>query len=366
MEEAPVDESPHDPPARPRRLTFGFATALAIVGAVVLSVVLAGAVSAASQPLGWALACAVVAGLIRPLVDFLGRRMSNGLAVILTLLVLALVVGGAWAGTLATVTDNVDTLTEEAPEAAAQIEVDNQAARDFELEARVTAFVDDLDSRLGRGAQVTRSASTVSSYVVSGILVIFLIVYGPRFTHGAVDQIDDPDERSRISTIGSEAVSMWRRYVLSTLVQVIVVTLLAWLVLWAVDLPAPFVLALIIGGFSAIPYIGVVLGGLPAVLFALATADTPRILVVLALILVLQAIEALIVRPRVDAASLYVGPALPLIVTLVGWSFYGLGGAVYSVILLILALAVADAVAAHPSDGLDPAPTAESPGTAPV
>jgi predicted PurR-regulated permease PerM len=58
----------------------------------------------------------------------------------------------------------------------------------------------------------------------------------------------------------------------------------------------------------------------------------------------LQLFEVLIVRPRVDERTLYVGPALPLIVALIGWEIYGLGGAVYSVLLLILVLAFADAI----------------------
>ena len=135
--------------------------------------------------------------------------------------------------------------------------------------------------------------------------------------------------------------------------QALVLTLVAWPVLWALDLPAPFVLALIIGGFSFIPYLGVFVGAIPTLLFAMATAEPARIWSVLALVLLLQLFEALVVRRRVDPSSLYVGPALPLIVALVGWSLYGLGGAVYGVILLVLALAVAEAVADHPADQPD-------------
>ena len=189
-------------PGDPRRLVFGFGTAMAIVLAVLLAVVLGGAVSAASQPLAWGLACAVVAGLSRALVDRFGRHMSNGLAVLLTLLVLLVVFGGAWLGSVATVTDNVETLTEEAPAAAAEIEADNKTARDFELEERVTAFVDELDSRLGRDAQAGKSASTISSYLVSGILVIFLIGYGPKFTRARSTRSTTPvaDNGSRSSS----------------------------------------------------------------------------------------------------------------------------------------------------------------------
>jgi predicted PurR-regulated permease PerM len=353
-----VDEpgvrAPDEEPARPRRLTFGFATALALVGTVLAAIVLAGAVSAASQPLGWALACAVVAALVVPLVGFFERRMHRVPAVLLTLLVLLVVLGGAWAGTVATVTDNVETLVDDAPAAAAEIEVDNEAARDFELEDRVTAFVEDIDARLGRGAAVGRSASTVSSYLVSGILVVFLIAYGPRFVAGGLDQIDDPARRRRVATIGADAVHRWRRYVLATVAQALALTLVAWPVLWGLDLPAPFVLALIIGGFSIIPYVGVLIGAIPTLLFALATAEPARIWSVVGLVLVLQLFEGLVIRRRVDPSSLYVGPALPLIVALIGWSLYGLGGAVYGVILLVLALAVAEAAAVHPADDAEP------------
>jgi predicted PurR-regulated permease PerM len=60
---------------------------------------------------------------------------------------------------------------------------------------------------------------------------------------------------------------------------------------------------------------------------------------VITLVIALQLFEALVVRRRVDGRMLYVGPALPLIVALIGWDIYGLGGAIYGVLLLILALA---------------------------
>ena len=89
---------------------------------------------------------------------------------------------------------------------------------------------------------------------------------------------------------------------------------------------------------------GVVVGGVPALLFAAGTLDLWRVAVVITLVIALQLFEALVVRRRVDGRTLHVGPALPLIVALIGWDIYGLGGAIYGVLLLILALAFADAV----------------------
>jgi predicted PurR-regulated permease PerM len=75
---------------------------------------------------------------------------------------------------------------------------------------------------------------------------------------------------------------------------------------------------------------------------------------VLVAILGLQAVEALVLRPRIDGRSLRVGPALPTIVVLIGWQLYGLGGAVYGVVVLIGLLALADAAASED----EPAPAA--------
>jgi len=235
-------------------------------------------------------------------------------------------------------------LKNEAPAAAAELEADSEIARDFRLEERVTNFVADLDEQLGTRAQVERSTSTISTYVVTGVLTMFFIAYGDRMVAGALNQLRDENRRERVDKVASTAVDNWRRYSLTAIAEVIAVTIIAWAVLWAIGLPAPFVLALLIGGFSIIPFAGVVFGGAPAMLFAAATAEVGNVLVVLALVVSIQLLEVFVVRGRVDRFSVYLGPALSMIVGLIGFQLYGLGGLIYSVLLLILLLAIADSV----------------------
>jgi predicted PurR-regulated permease PerM len=267
--------------------------------------------------------------------------------------------GLAWGGAVNTVADNFEALKEEAPIAAAEIEADSEIARDFGLTRRVEQFVAELDEELSTSAVLQRSASTVSTYVVTGILVLFLIGYGQRFVRAGLAQIDDERRRAHIARVGARAVRDWQVYVWAALAMAAVITLLAWLLLWAIDVPAPFVLALFIGGFSLIPLSGILLGGLPALLFTVATLEPAEIAAVLAFLIAAQLVESLVVRPRIDRGSVAVGPALPLIVGLLGWEIYGLGGAVYGVLLLILGLAVMDAIAAD-----DTPDTAASPESA--
>jgi predicted PurR-regulated permease PerM len=167
---------------------------------------------------------------------------------------------------------------------------------------------------------------------------------------GGLRQIRREERRRRWAAIGRRTVHAWRVYVLASLAQVTVIALVLWFVFWAVDLPAPFVLALIAAGVGAIPYMGILVGGLPAVLFAAATTDPETIVAVLSAVIVLQAVEGLVLRPRIDGRSLRLGPALPAIVALIGWQLYGLGGAIYGVVVLIGLLALADAVAAQEGD----------------
>jgi predicted PurR-regulated permease PerM len=338
------------------RIELTLLTAGLIVLAVAAAFVLADLLQAAQRPLGWFVACALVAALIRPVVDALDQLVPRWLALVVTVLGLALLLAGARAGFAATVADNVDTLRQAAPEAAADIEADNQWARDFRLEERVTRFVEDLDERLGQSAQLRSSATTASTYVVTGILMVFLVVYGPRMVDGALRQVRRDDRRRRWAAIGRRSVHAWRVYVLATLAQVTVIAVVLWLLFWTVDLPAPFVLALTAAAIGAIPHIGLLVGGLPAILFAVATTEPERIAAVVIAIVALQALEALVLRPRIDGHSLRVGPALPTIVVLIGWQLYGLGGAIYGVVVLIGLLALADAAASDDADDGDLAP----------
>lgn len=180
----------------------------------------------------------------------------------------------------------------------------------------MTALVEDLDERLGTQAQLERSTSTASTYVVIGVLTMFFIGYGTKLFSGALGQIRNEQRRTRVTRVMHHAATKWRRYSLVAFGQAVVVTLVSWLALWAIDLPAPFILGLLIDGFSVIPFAGAVVGGVPALLFAAATLDVGRVVAVIALVLAVQLFEVLVVRRRVDSATLYAGPALPLILAL--------------------------------------------------
>jgi predicted PurR-regulated permease PerM len=330
----------------PRRTTVtpvwasvSLGSTLLVIGAVVAAIGLAGMFVAARRPLAWAVAASVAAWLLSGVVDLLGRWVPRRLAVFMTVLGLVLVAVGGWVGARATLAAEVDRLRRTLPAAASDLEVRFRAAADFHLAERTRVFVDDLDDRFGVHAQLTSGAGTASAYLVSGILVLFLLAYGRRFVSAALRQIGDPARRASVAAVIDRASHAARTYLLIVLAQAIVITAVCSAVFFLLGLPAPFVLALLVGWLSAIPYLGILLGGLAPLLVAVTELHLLTNLVLAAVLVGLQTVEVLAVRPRADR-TVRVGPALTLVGILIGFELYGFGGAVYGTALLVLFWAV--------------------------
>jgi putative heme transporter len=332
-------DGPRRTPVRPLWVSVSLGSTLLVIGAVVAAVGLANLFVATRRPLAWAAAASVAAWLLSGVVDILGRWVPRGLAVVVTVLGLALVAGGGWVGVRATLAAEVDRLRRTLPAAASDLEARFRAAADFHLAERTRVFVNDLDDRFGIHAQVTAGAGTASAYLVSAILMLFLLTYGPRFVSAALRQIADPARRASVTAVADQASRAARAYLLIVLVQAIAITAVCSVVFYLLDLPAPFVLGLLVGWLSAIPYLGILLGGLAPLLVAVTEPHLLTYLVLAALLIGLQSVEVLAVRPRADR-TVRVGPALILAGILIGFELYGFGGALYGTALLVLFWAV--------------------------
>ena len=312
-----------------------------MIGAIGFAFVLGNVLVASRRTIAWTFATVVVAWLLWAVIAVLDKWMHRWIAVLLTVLAVVALTAGTWVGVIANLRTEVRRVRVSLPAAAERLERRYDAAADFRLAERVQSFVREIDRRVSTGAAVSKAAGTVPTYFVTGVLLLFFLAYGPRYLAGALHQIRDPDRRATVAGVFSRASDRARSYVLTTLVQVAVLVAVGALVFYAVDLPAPFVLGLILGSLSAIPYIGAVLGGIPAILLAAADPDERVLFTVVAMVVCAQFGEGLL-RRRLDPRTVRVGPALVLIVSIIGFRLYNFGGAVYAVIALVFVLALLD------------------------
>jgi predicted PurR-regulated permease PerM len=327
------------------RLSWG--GALTIVATIVSLIVLRGVFVAAHRPLSWALAAAVAAVLLDPVVDRLARHIRRVPAVLLTFLAL----GAVGVGTTYLVFDEVqqalDRLETAAPEAAADVEARDdrlgEIARDANLGERVDSFVTVLQERVtGRDDVLRTTAGTAPTYLVSAILTVFLMTYGPRMATAAVKQDPDEARARRTALIVGAAVARARRAVVLTVCLAAALGLAGTAVALWLDLPAPSAVGVSIAVAALFPPVGLLAGSVPLLLLTLGFRSGVTALVLLGVVLVLQAVDSVVVRGQIARRSVHFGLLVPWVVALLGYSVYGVGGAAYGVMLAVFGVAVLD------------------------
>jgi len=328
-------DGPRRSSARSLQVTVTLSSVLLVIGAVVAAIVLGNVIDAARRPLAWVVAASVIAWLVSGVIDIFARRMRRPLAVATTLVALVLLEVGGAGGERATLGVETDRLSTTLPAAARDLEARFHVAADFRLAERTQAFVDRLHDRFGTHAQIIGAVGSLSTYVVTGILTLFMLVYGSRFVAAALEQIDDPTRREALSAILRNASSAGRLYLLIVLAQAAAVVAVCSVAFYLLSLPAPFVLALIVGWLSVVPYFGFVLGGF-APLIAAATRSHAYTYIILSVLLVgFQVLDVTVVRPYAERRSLRVGPTMILIGVLLGYDLCGFAGAFFGMTILV-------------------------------
>ncbi len=333
-----------------RRSTVRFTatSAALLVLALLVALVLRNVFSAAHRVIGWGLACAVVAIMLKPAITALSRFVPKVVALLLAGLAIAAVASALVYGVFGDLEQETRTLQRRGPAAAAQLEdrADRigSVARDLRLTERAEDAFEGLEQRFGIDEAVIASAAgTVPSYFVCFILTIFFVLYGSTIVKGGIDQVGDAGRRRRIEQVLQVGVERGRAYLWWSLLQGATIGALVFAFAELVGLPAPTVLALVAAVAATVPYIGILIGLVPTVLMA-AGLESPAVAgALLAVGLAAQAVETLVVRRAVDRRTLHVGPAIPVIVGSIGLEVYGIGGAVYSAAVAVLLLAMSDA-----------------------
>jgi predicted PurR-regulated permease PerM len=325
-------------------------SAVLAVVAVVLAILAQRLFVAAHQPLSWAVAAAVVAVLIDPVVDVLDRRLPRILSVIIALLVAAVATWGVIYVAFDDLSSGVDRLSESARDAAAELEARDdsigEAARDVEAERRVDLFVDALDERVtGTEDVLASTAGTAPIYFIGGILTLFFMSYGPRLARSAVDQLPDPRRREGIESVVTRALRRSRRAILLTGAEGVVGGLAVAGAASLLDVPSPAALGLVAGVMATLPHVGLVLGAVPLILLVLALKSEVVTVVTVVVVLACQLGDSFWLRRRISLHSVHIGLLVPWVVALVAYEVYGVGGAAYGLALAVFGLAILDELA---------------------
>jgi predicted PurR-regulated permease PerM len=296
----------------------------------------------------------VVAYLVLPLVNFLDRRMpsrlrdrnlSRPLSIIVVYLIIILFIAGNFAFLIPPVVEQGQVLWNQMPELAAKGRAlgaewlgKYQEAIPLDIQQRIQSNLEKLASTIGQALQegTTRTVSFISSTLgfFLGILVIpfwlFYILHDEiKVREGVLALIPDRIEPDLLNILRITD-DIFSAYIRGQLILCLFIGGLATIGLLIVGVDFALLLGLIAGAFEILPFVGPILGAIPAVIVA-ALQSPMTALWTLVVFIIIQQIENLFLAPRIASESVKLHPALVMVVLVVGNEALGLWGLLLAV-----------------------------------
>lgn len=197
----------------------------------------------------------------------------------------------------------------------------------------------------------TNLYSTLSN-VVGGIISFFVILVITFFLvvekssiHDIFNSVVPTRHRDYLTSIFSKMQQKVGHWLMGQIILMLFVGILSYIGLLAFGVEYALLLAIIAAITEIIPYIGPVVGGVPAVLFAFAISPTAGILVFVFYFLI-QRVENTILVPKIMQKATGLNPIFAILALAVGFTVGGIAGG-------LLAIPVATAINVVLSDHME-------------
>ncbi|MGO4572827.1 AI-2E family transporter [Microvirga sp. 2TAF3] len=209
----------------------------------------------------------------------------------------------------------------------------------------IGAISDDLSKMLsevpssGLALRIAGIGGTILSGLTDFVLVIIAGLYiaaSPRiYFDGFVKLFPIRQHRRVESTLvaSGEALKLW---LISQLIAMICVGILSTFAFWLIGLPSPYALGLIASLLEFIPFLGPILGALPAVLISFTLGGETVIWTIIAAFII-QQLEGNVIFPLVERRMVSIPPALALFGIVVGGILFGTIGLMLGFPLVVVA-----------------------------
>lgn len=190
---------------------------------------------------------------------------------------------------------------------------------------------------LGVGRGLGAALSILGYVVLTPVIAFYLL----RDWDRVVARVADLVPRPRLAAMGGffkDLDELLGRFLRGQITVAVLMGALTALGLWAWGFPFAFLIGAVVTVFSVVPYLGLVLSLLPAVLVALTSGEVGMSLVKVAVVFgVVQGLEGTVISPRIVGDSVGLHPVWIILAIAAGGFFFGFVG-------LLLAVPAASAV----------------------
>jgi predicted PurR-regulated permease PerM len=278
---------------------------------------------------GGVLLAVLLDGMCRPLMRWMGMSKGAALAVVVSAIAGFLVILGWSAGPVLMEqlrqlgTDLSQAITSFGREAADQAAQDG-LLRNFDWSELIAL----LPSPLGIASGASAVASSMFGALTAVLIVIFFGIYlalDPALYLRLVLKLAPDGKRAELREVITEIGAVLHRWLHGQLIAMAIVGGITYVGLLILGIPLALVLALLLGLFEFIPYIGPILGAAPMLLIS-AEQGLDILLWVFGLYLFVQLLESYVLTPLIQSRAVSLPPVVVIASQLVFGALFGVLG----------------------------------------
>lgn len=184
------------------------------------------------------------------------------------------------------------------------------------------------------------TAASIAGGILSLVLIILMSVYiifdHDNFVDLLLLRIVDEKKRRRVRQLVFDVESKLGSWLLGQATLSIIIGVIVWAFLRALNLPFALPLAVIAGILESIPNLGPIISAVPAILIALVVGGPGMALAVIIGYLVIQQLENVVIVPRVMSNAVGLRPVLVIIAVTSGFTLGGPIAALLAVPVAVL------------------------------
>ncbi len=297
---------------------------------------------------------ALIAMLLQPINNWLQRyKIPRIAAILVSMLLLFLLLSGI----VSLLSIQLVQFADRLPEANQKIQaVSNDLIQFFEAKFNLSPnrqieFLEQgLETVVNKSGQYISTAmgATTSVFTTMGLLpffVFFMMYYKKMyrtFLHRAIE-----GNNKAIDSVIDSIQDVTQNYIVGMMTVITLLAILNAIGLWIVGIEHALFFAVFAAILAIIPYIGIIIGSLPAIIFALLFTDSLlNPVAVMAVFAVVQFLEGNFITPNVVGSRVSINPFMALLALLIGGQLWGISGMILFVPFLGILKCIFDQVEA--------------------
>ena len=191
---------------------------------------------------------------------------------------------------------------------------------------------------------VSATTNVFTTVAILPFFIFFMIYYKDRY-RTFLQKVWKTENTRKIDAMVSDVQSVAQHYIVGMLMVISILALLNGIGLWILGLEHAVFFAVFAAVLAIIPYIGIIIGSLPAILYAVLFTDS--LLVpggVVAVFAGVQFLEGNFITPNIIGSRVSINPFMALVALIIGGELWGISGMILFVPFLGILRCVFDEI----------------------